>query len=87
MPPLVQGVGFLAFPWLAGLASAFLVDLGRWRPLAVALGHISAELGPFRNPWIMMSFCVALSLVPRFLSSWQREAQTWSVARQVGLGF
>jgi hypothetical protein len=75
VPPLVQGVGFLAFPWLAGLASSYFVDLGRWRSLAVALGRISTELGPFRSPWIMMSFCVALSLVPRFLNSWQREAR------------
>jgi ABC-type Fe3+ transport system permease subunit len=75
VPPLVQGVGFLAFPWLAGLASSSIVDLGGWRPLAGALGRISTELGPFRNPWSMMSFCVALALVPRFLIAWQREAR------------
>ena len=71
MPPLVQGVGLLALLWLAGLASSFLVDLGQWKPLAITLGQIATELGPFRNPWITLSFSVALSLVPRFLSFWQ----------------
>jgi ABC-type Fe3+ transport system permease subunit len=75
VPPLVQGVGFLALPWLAGLASAFLVDLDRWRTLAVALDQIAIELGPFRNPWMVMSFCVSLSLAPHFLSSWRRDAR------------
>ena len=42
---------------------------GQLHWLAMALGHISTELDRFRNPWIMMSLCVALSLAPRFLDS------------------
>ena len=87
MPPLVQGVGLLALPWLAGLASVFLVDLGQWRPLAVAFGRISTELDPFRSPWIMMSVAVVLSLVPRFLVSWQPEVRSDPLRAGPGPGF
>ena len=48
MPPLVQGVGVLAIPWLAALASTFLIDLGRWGLLARALGSFAAGLDPRR---------------------------------------
>ena len=53
MPPLIQGVGLLAIPWLAGLASASMAEAGHLRPLAVALGKFATELDLFRNPWLM----------------------------------
>ena len=56
------------FPGWRGWRRRLLVDLGR---LAAACAspsaRIATELDPSRNPWIMMSSCVALSLVPRFL--------------------
>jgi ABC-type Fe3+ transport system permease subunit len=76
MPPLVQGLGFLAIPWLAGLASTSLADAGQLLWLAIALGQIATELDGFRNPWMMLSICVALSLAPRFLVLWH-----WQRAR------
>jgi hypothetical protein len=66
----VQGLGFLAIPWLAGLASTSLADTGQLLWLAIAPGHIATEFDGFRNPWMMLSFCVALSLAPRFLVVW-----------------
>ena len=36
MPPLVQGLGLLALPWLAGLASATFADRGGYGAIAVA---------------------------------------------------
>jgi hypothetical protein len=71
--PLVQGIGFLALPWLAGLAASALADSRQLRPQSVMLAHVATELDRFRNPWMMMSFCVALSLVPRLLVLWQGE--------------
>jgi ABC-type Fe3+ transport system permease subunit len=67
LPLLVQGIGFLALPWLASLASNSLAGSGQFRPLAALPGRIAAELDVFRTPWIIMSFFVALSLVPRFM--------------------
>ena len=75
LPPLVQAIGVLALPWLAGLAALSLGDLDRWKPLKDALGCISRELDPARNPWIVMSCCVGLALVPRFLWCWQGRKQ------------
>ena len=40
MPPLIQGVGLLALPWLAGLASASMAEAGHLRPLARRAGQI-----------------------------------------------
>jgi hypothetical protein len=73
VPPLLQGVGFLAIPWLAGLASAPLAERGGWKTFISALDTLSAELDASRNPWIMLSFCVVLTLVPRFLKTWSRD--------------
>jgi len=76
VPPLVQGIGVLGLPWLAGLAAASLVGLDRWRPLAMVLGAISAGLEPVRDPSIMLPCGVGLALLPRFLWARQGEAQT-----------
>jgi iron(III) transport system permease protein len=73
MPPLVQGIGVLAVPWLAGLATAFLIERDRWAPLANALGSIALELDPFHDPWLLLICTVGLALVPRFLGSWRGE--------------
>ena len=43
MPPLVLGAGVLAVPWLAGLASRFLLDSGRPAPALVL------EISPLRS--------------------------------------
>ena len=76
MPPLVQGIGLLAIPWLARLGAAYVVDHGGWRPLAAGLGSIAAGFDPARNAWVVLSCGVALALVPRFLRSWQNDAKT-----------
>lgn len=67
VPPLIQGVGLLTLAWLAGLASDSMPQVGRLRAVAVTLGRFATELDLFRNPWLLMSLGVALSLVPRFL--------------------
>jgi iron(III) transport system permease protein len=74
LPPLVQGVGVLALPWLAGLGAALLIDLDRGRPLANALGAISLDLDPVHHAWPLLSCAVGLALVPRLLLCWQGEA-------------
>jgi ABC-type Fe3+ transport system permease subunit len=87
-PPLLAGVGLLAISWLAGLGSASLADMSGWRQLAIGLESISARLDASRNPWIAMSCSVALSLVPRFVRFWPREAhsdRSWSSAQQAAL--
>jgi ABC-type Fe3+ transport system permease subunit len=73
MPPLIHGVGVLAIPWLAALASTFLIDLGRWGLLARALGSFSAGLDPLRSPWTITSGALGLVLLPRLFWCWRTE--------------
>ena len=87
MPPLVQGVGVLALPWLAALASTFLIDLGRWGLLARALGSISAGLDPLRRPWIITCCAVGLVLLPRYFWYWRTEPRPDSSFRRAGSAF
>jgi hypothetical protein len=74
-PPLVQSIGLLALPWLAGLAAAFLLDLPGWRPLANVLGAIAAGFDPVQNSWLMLSCGVGLALLTRFLWCWPGGAR------------
>ncbi len=83
-PPLVHGVGFLALPWLAGLASTLLVKKAAWQPLAHGLGALSAWLDRSQNPWITMSCCVALALAPCFVWFWHAGAPTGRGATRSG---
>jgi hypothetical protein len=69
-PPLLLGVGFLALPWLAGLASRFLLDGGRPGPARV-LENLAATLDPYRNSWLPMICCVTLALAPPLFVIWR----------------
>jgi len=69
-PPLILAVGVLALPWLAGLASRFLLDTGRPAP-ALVLENLAGALDPYRNSWIVMIGCVGLALAPRLFLSWR----------------
>ena len=51
MPPLLQGVGILALPWLAGLAALSLRPIPRCAGLATHLADLSIALDMDRNPW------------------------------------
>ena len=84
MPPLVLGVGVLALPWLAALASTFLIDVGGWGPLARALGSFAARLDPRGRPWFATPCIVGLVLLPRFLWCWRRESQADSSSPHAG---
>ena len=70
-PPLILAVGFVALPWLGGLASRLLDDAGRPGPARV-LEDLAAALDPYRNSWFAMICCVALTLAPRLFLSWRR---------------
>jgi iron(III) transport system permease protein len=73
LPPLVLGVGVLAIPWLAALASAFLTDVGGWGPLAHALGSIAGAFEPRGRSLVTTSCAVALVFLPRFFWCCRRE--------------
>lgn len=72
LAPLVLGVGLLAVPWLAALASRFLLDRGQDRT-AVLLGDLGAAIDPRGQPWILAACGVGLVLLPRFFRSGARE--------------
>ena len=74
MPPLLQAVGILAIPWLAGVVSASLRTVGRFEGLANRLAIVARELSPERNPWMVLSLAVGLTVGLRFLRQWLREA-------------
>ncbi len=74
MPPLLQGVGILALPWLAGLVSSSLRTIHRFEGLADRLADLARELSPERNPWILLVSAVGLTIGLRFLQSWQWAA-------------
>ena len=87
MPPLVQGVGVLAIPWLAALASTFLIDQGRLGSLAHALESFAAALDPLHSPWMISSCAIGLVLLPRFLWCWRTEPRTDSASPYAGSSF
>jgi ABC-type Fe3+ transport system permease subunit len=64
LPPLVLGVGVLALPWLAALASRFLLDRAQYRA-AVLVGDVAATIDTRQHPWILMACGVGLVLLPR----------------------
>jgi ABC-type Fe3+ transport system permease subunit len=68
LPPLLLGVGVLAWPWLAALASRFLLDRGQDRA-AVAVGDLAAAIDTREHPWILMAVGVGLVLLPRFFGN------------------
>ncbi len=85
MPPLLQGVGILALPWLAGLASLSLRTIPRCEGLATRLADVSIELDTDRNPWSLLVCAVGLTVGIRLLQSWQRAAESESDAVRSGL--
>src|SRR5207248_335374 len=62
MPPLLQGVGILAVPWLAALAARSLRAVPGGAALANRLGDFTVELDPDRDPWIFLVFAVSLTV-------------------------
>ncbi len=85
MPPLLQGVGILAFPWLAGLASLSLGTIPQFEGQADRLAKLAGELSPGRNPWILLAIAVGLTIGLRFLRSWQSAWESESDERRSGL--
>jgi ABC-type Fe3+ transport system permease subunit len=73
MPPLLQGVGILALPWLVGLASSSLRPIPGCERLAAGL---AVELGVDRNPWSLLVLAVGLSVGVRLLQSWRKTAES-----------
>jgi ABC-type Fe3+ transport system permease subunit len=78
MPPLLQGVGILALPWLAGLVSSSLRTIHRFEGLADRLADLARELNLERNPWILLVSVVGLTVGLRFLQSGQWTAESES---------
>jgi iron(III) transport system permease protein len=70
VPPLVLGAGMLALPWLAELASRFLLEQGHSAP-ALFLEHVARSIDPYRNSWILMACCLLLVLAPLDFSGWR----------------
>ncbi len=87
MPPLLQGVGILALPGLAGLASSSLRSIPRCESLAARLADLSVELNTDRNPWGLLVCAVGLTVGMRLLQSWQRAAESESAAVRSGFEF
>ena len=85
MPPLLQGVGILSLPWLAGLVSASLRTIPRFEGLADRLADVARELSPERNPWILLVSAVGLTVGLRFLQSWRWAAESESDELRSGL--
>ena len=68
LPPLVLGVGVLAVPWLAALASRLLLDRGH-EHAAVLVGNLAAAIDTREHPFILMAGAVGLVLLPRFFGN------------------
>jgi ABC-type Fe3+ transport system permease subunit len=74
LPPLLQGVGILALPWLAGLAAESLHAVPGCARGAAALGHLAIELRPDRNPWLLLVCSVGLTLGLGLVRTWEGSA-------------
>ncbi len=75
LPPLIQGVGILALPWLAGLAAESLRDVPGCAGWAAGLGHWAFELRPDRDPWPLLVCAVGLTLGLRLMRTWEGSAE------------
>ncbi|MGP0063082.1 MAG: ABC transporter permease [Isosphaeraceae bacterium] len=85
MPPLLQGVGIMAFPWLAGMISSWLRSHSRFTGSADRVADLSRALSPERNPWILLVFAVGLTIGLRLLRMWQSSDESESVELRSGL--
>jgi iron(III) transport system permease protein len=74
-PPLVQGIGVLAIPWLADLASAFVIKVEHATPVVTALGSVASRIDRYHDPWPLLVCGVGLVLVPRLLWCGHTEFQ------------
>ena len=80
-PPLVLGVGVLALPWLAALASRFLLDRGQDRA-AVLVGDFATTIDTRQHPWILMACGVGLVLLPHIFRNGSGPLATAAGQRQ-----
>jgi ABC-type Fe3+ transport system permease subunit len=78
LPPLVLGVGVLAVPWLAALASRLLLDRGH-EHAAVLVGNLAAAIDTREHPFVLMAGAVGLALLARFFRN--RGASLAAMAR------
>jgi hypothetical protein len=74
--PLLQGVGILSLPWLAEVAARSLRSVHGSDGFAAPLEILAVELGPDRNPWILLVYAVGLTVGIRLLQSWQGPAES-----------
>ena len=74
LPPLMQGVGMLALPWLAGLAAESLREVPGCAGWAAGLGHWAFELRPDRDPWPLLVVAVGLTIGLRLVRTWEGSA-------------
>jgi hypothetical protein len=75
MPPLVQGVGFLALPRVVALAAASMRDNPGLAGPAARMADLARELDVGRNPWAILSVAVGLSVGLRLLQGWRRASE------------
>jgi ABC-type Fe3+ transport system permease subunit len=74
-PPLIQGVGILAIPWLLSLAAQTLRGLHGSDRMAALLGNLAVQLGPDWDPWILLVCAVSLTGFSRFLLVWDPPSE------------
>jgi hypothetical protein len=75
LPPLVQGVGILAIPWLAGLGAEKLGHLTGWERMSHSLEKLAEGLGPYRNPEILLAGSVLIVVGIPLLRTWWRSTE------------
>ena len=73
VPPLVVGVGMLAFLRVAELAGRLLVVSLGWRGTGASVSRLALELQPVRTPGLFLVASVCLAILPRRLMH-RREA-------------
>jgi hypothetical protein len=71
VPPLLQGIGILAVPWLGVLGSEWLSGVPGREGLAAQAGSLAAQLVPGRNPWILLAYSTGLAVgLPVLAACW-----------------